>query len=247
MDRLPGFIVMALFGVILQPPITEVGISGGPYWPEIGDRETFRRAAIGITAHTALNQYFGVQFGGGYKQGGVERCVARPKDETTLTALRQAPIGATPPCVLPDMLETHEAETVHRLYDYIDFSMLGQARILAGDRIDVRLVLGPTVGHSGQMPKEKRLAWGGAGLLDGEPRHRLATRHRHRGGDSGVAQPRLVSRLSVRRRHKGPDRLRAGSLVGHRVVAHRRGALPDRELNGGQPPESADRLDDPEV
>lgn len=146
MDRLPAFIVMALFGVILRPPITEVGISGGPYWPEIDDRETFRRMAIGLTAHTALNEYFGVQFGGGYRQGGVERCVARPKDETALPALRYAPTEATPPCVLPDMLDTHEAETVHRLYDYIDFSMLGQARIPAGDRLDVRFILGPTWG-----------------------------------------------------------------------------------------------------
>jgi len=146
MDRLPAFIVMALFGVIVRPPITEVGISGGPYWPEIDVRETFRRAAIGVNAHTALNEYFGVQFGGGYKQGGVERCVARPKDETALPALRHAPTAATPPCVLPDMLDTHVAETVHRLYDYIDFSMLGQARIPAGDRLDVRLVLGPTWG-----------------------------------------------------------------------------------------------------
>lgn len=146
MDRLAAFITMALFGVILQPPITEVGISGGLHWPEIDTRETFRRSAIGLTAHTALNEHFGVQFGGGYKQGGVEYCVARRKDETTLPAQRQAPIGATPPCVLPDMLETHEAETVHRLYDYVDFSMLGQARIPAGDRLDVRFVLGPTWG-----------------------------------------------------------------------------------------------------
>ena len=137
---------MAVFGVILQPSITEVGISGGPHWPEIGTRETFRRMAIGLTAHTALNEHFGVQFGGGYKQGGVSFCVARRKDEATRPAQRRAPIGATPPCVLPDMLETHEAETVHRLYDYIDFSMLGQARIPAGDRLDVRFVLGPTWG-----------------------------------------------------------------------------------------------------
>lgn len=146
MDRLPGIVVMALFGAILRPPITEVGISAGPHWPEIDARETFRRAAIGLTAHTALNEYFGVQFGGGYKQGGVERCVARPKEETTFPAQRHARTWATPPCVLPHMLETHEAETVHRLYDYIDLSVLGQARIPAGDRLDVRFVLGPTWG-----------------------------------------------------------------------------------------------------
>ena len=146
MDRLPGIIVMGLFAVVLQPPIAEVGISGGPYWPDIAAGEPFRRMAIGLTAHTELNEHFGVQFGGGYKQGGVSRCVARPRDETTLPALRQAPIGATPPCVLPSMLETHEAATVHRLYDYIDFSMLGQARIPAGGRLDVRAVLGPTWG-----------------------------------------------------------------------------------------------------
>ena len=146
MDRLPAIIVMALFGVILRPPITEVGIGGGPHWPDIFARETFRRTAIGLTAHTALNKHFGVQFGGGYKQGGISRCVARPKEEATLPAQRQAPTGATVPCVLPSMLETHEAETVHRLYDYVDFSMLGQARIPAGDRLDVRFVLGPTWG-----------------------------------------------------------------------------------------------------
>ena len=137
---------MALFGAFLQPPITEVGISGGPHRPEFDARETFRRTAIGLTAHSALNEYFGVQFGGGYKQGGVERCVARRKDEATFPAQRQAPTGATPPCVLPDMLETHEAETVHRLYDYVDLSMLGQARIPVGDLLDVRFVLGPTWG-----------------------------------------------------------------------------------------------------
>ncbi|MYB06406.1 MAG: hypothetical protein F4Y24_08635 [Gemmatimonadetes bacterium] len=146
MDRLPGIIVLALFGAILRPPIAEVGISGGPHWPEFDARETFRRTAIGLTAHSGLNEYFGVQFGGGYKQGGVERCVARRKDEATFPAQRQAPTGATPPCVLPDMLETHEAETVHRLYDYVDLSMLGQARIPVGDLLDVRFVLGPTWG-----------------------------------------------------------------------------------------------------
>ena len=146
MDRLPAIIVAALFGAILQPPITEVGISGGPHWPDIYARETFRRAAIGLTAHSPLNEHFGVRFGVGYKQGGVSFCTARPKEESTLPAQRQAPTVATPPCVLPSMLETHEAETVHRLYDYIDFSMLGQARIPAGDRLDVRFVLGPTWG-----------------------------------------------------------------------------------------------------
>jgi len=117
MDRLPGIIVLALFGAILRPPITEVGISGGLHWPEFDARETFRRTAIGLTAHSALNEYFGVQFGGGYKQGGVERCVARRKDQATLPAQRQAPTGATPPCVPANLLETHEAVTVHRLYD----------------------------------------------------------------------------------------------------------------------------------
>lgn len=146
MDRLPGIIVLALFGAILRPPIAEVGISGGLHWPEFDARETFRRAAIGLTAHTALNEHFGVQFGGGYKQGGIERCIARPRDEATLPAQRQAPTGATTPCVPADLLETHEAVTVHRLYDYIDFSMLAQARILAGDRLDVRFVLGPAWG-----------------------------------------------------------------------------------------------------
>lgn len=146
MDRLPAIIVMAVFGAILQPPITEVGISGGPHWPDILVREPFRRMAIGLTAHSPLNEHFGVQFGGGYKQGGISLCVARPREEATLPAQRQAPIGATPPCVLPSMLETHEAETVHRLYDYIDFSMLGQAWIPAGDRLDIRFVLGPTWG-----------------------------------------------------------------------------------------------------
>lgn len=146
MDRLPAFLVMALFGVIVQPPITEVGISGGPHWPDFANRGTLHRTAIGLTAHTPLNEHFGVQFGGGYKQGGFEGCVARPKDETTLPAQRQAPTGATVPCVIEPLLETHDAETVHRLHDYIDFSMLGQARIPAGDRLDVRFILGPTWG-----------------------------------------------------------------------------------------------------
>ncbi len=146
MEKLAAIVVMAVFGVVLQPPIAEVGISGGPRWPDSSAREPFRRMATGLTAHSPLNEHFGIQFGVGYKQGGMSLCVARPKEETTLPAQLQAPIRATPPCVLPSMLETHEAETVHRLYDYIDFSMLGQARIPAGDRLDVRFVLGPTWG-----------------------------------------------------------------------------------------------------
>lgn len=146
MEKLAVVIVMGLFGFILQPPIGEVGISGGPHWPDPNTREPLRRMATRVTAHTALNEYFGVEFGGGYKQGGYSHCVARPRQETTLPAKRQASIRATPPCVWPHMMETHEAETVRRLYDYIDFSMFGQARIPAGGRLDVRLVIGPTWG-----------------------------------------------------------------------------------------------------
>jgi len=57
MDRLPAFVVMALFAAILQPPITEVGISGGPHWPDFADRETALRGAFRSNAAGRVSRF----------------------------------------------------------------------------------------------------------------------------------------------------------------------------------------------
>lgn len=62
------FIVTAVLGFMVQPPITEVGFHGGPYWPDTSDSEM--HMTVGATAHTPLGDRFGIQLGAGYTKRG---------------------------------------------------------------------------------------------------------------------------------------------------------------------------------
>jgi len=113
------FIVTAVLGFVVQPPITEVGFHGGPHWPDTSDREL--HMTTGATAHTPLGDRFGVQFGAAYTQrGGSWSC-------WLITCLEDWDRGYTQS-------------------EYIDMSLLGRARLPLGDRVDLRAVLGPTYG-----------------------------------------------------------------------------------------------------
>ena len=117
-------VVMAgVFAFLVQPPIAEVGVYAGPYWPEAGDSELIR-TTTGVTAYTPLSDHLGVEFGAAYTQSGYAwHCPwpcfdwNKPRDE-----------GRT-------------------LRDYIDASALVQARIPATDRASLRLCSGPPGAH----------------------------------------------------------------------------------------------------
>ena len=102
-----------------QPQIAEVGVYAGGYWPETGERD-FVRMTTGVTAYAPLrSDHFGVELGAAYKQGGYTwNCW---------------------PCFEPE-------DDGESLRDYLDFSLLARARLAFGDRLDVRLMAGPTWG-----------------------------------------------------------------------------------------------------
>ena len=113
------FIVAGVLGFLVQPPIAEVGINAGPYWPEVSDRDHLVRMTAGATAYSPLGDRFGVEFGASYKQGGYSwSCF---------------------PCF-------ENRDRGHDLHDYLDVQVLGRARIPVHDRLDLRVMLGPTWG-----------------------------------------------------------------------------------------------------
>lgn len=119
LESIIAVIMAGVFAFLVQPPIAEVGVYAGPYWPEAGDSELIR-TTTGVTAYTPLSDHLGVEFGAAYTQSGYAwHCPwpcfdwNKPRDE-----------GRT-------------------LRDYIDASALVQARIPATDRASLRLLLGP--------------------------------------------------------------------------------------------------------
>lgn len=112
------FIVTAVFGFMARPPITEVGLHGGPHWPDTSDRELHMTA--GVTAHTPLGDRFGIRFGAAYTQrGGSWSCGFFCHEDWDRGYTRS---------------------------DFIDMSLLGQVRFPLDDVVDLQAVLGPTYG-----------------------------------------------------------------------------------------------------
>lgn len=99
------------------PLITEVGVFGGPYWPEESERD-FIRMTAGIATYTSLSAHFGFELAAAYKGGG-----------KTWDCW---------PC-------TGEYDDGRTLQEHLDLSVLVQARIPIG-RVSLRGMLGPSVG-----------------------------------------------------------------------------------------------------
>ncbi|MDE2762462.1 MAG: outer membrane beta-barrel protein [Gemmatimonadota bacterium] len=145
MEKLAVLVLMGVFGAVLQPPIGEVGFSAGRYWPDITKRQPQTGLAVGLTARTPADGRLGLEFGLGYKQGGIPlTCGLRPRESGTLAAQRQASVRLDSPC--PDDTETHQAEDRQHNHDFIDFAALGQVRYGVGDHLTLRLTAGPTWG-----------------------------------------------------------------------------------------------------
>ncbi|MDE2982803.1 MAG: hypothetical protein OXU74_16555 [Gemmatimonadota bacterium] len=113
------FIVTAVLGFVVQPPITEVGFHGGPHWPDTSKREL--HVMVGATAHTPLDDRFGVQFGAAYTQRG------RSWSCWLITCFEDWDRGYTQS-------------------DFIDMSLLGQVRLPLDDAVGLQAVLGPKYG-----------------------------------------------------------------------------------------------------
>ena len=137
LEKLLPFLMVGMFGVLVQPPISEVGFHAGLYTPETAGRASMIRMTVGATGYTGLGKRLGVDFGVAYKQGGItSECVI------TLTPGMESP--RSPSCLPPG--PGFGVEQVQRLHDYLDLSALGGVRIPVDDSIDVQFVLGPTWG-----------------------------------------------------------------------------------------------------
>lgn len=126
MDKIAGLLTVAMFAFILQPQISEIGIAGGPHWPETNRSYPLTRVTVGGTAYSAVGGRLGIRFGAAYKQGGDPFWC------------RGGPHGG--------FLCFQAEEEGQSLWDYIDLSMIAEARVVQYDRLDLRLMLGPTWG-----------------------------------------------------------------------------------------------------
>ena len=127
MDNLALLWVMGTFLYIFHPPPSEIGVYGGPTWPEdIHPDHPAILMTAGATGYVPVSARFGIRYGVAYKQGsysvwcqwdwdegpGFDPCLARIRDQI----------------------------------DHVDFSMITETRIAHHDGLDLRLMFGPTWG-----------------------------------------------------------------------------------------------------
>jgi len=119
LENLLPLIMAGVLGFMVQPPISEVGVYAGPYWPEASEPDLMRMTAGG-TAYNPLGDRFGVEFGAAYQQGGYSwNCFFCPDEEY---------------------------DRGRNLHDYFEMSLLGRGRIPVDDSIALQIALGPTYG-----------------------------------------------------------------------------------------------------
>ncbi|MDE2752770.1 MAG: hypothetical protein OXI83_09365 [Gemmatimonadota bacterium] len=128
MDNLALLWIMGTFLYVFHPRPTEIGVYGGPTWPENTNRD---HPAIlmtaGATAYVPVSRRFGIRYGLAYKQGSYSAWCRRNWDEWP---------GAGP-CVA----------RMRDQIDHVDFSMIAEMQIASlDDELDLRFMFGPTWG-----------------------------------------------------------------------------------------------------
>ena len=129
MDNLALLWVMGTFLYIFHPPPSEIGVYGGPTWPEdIHQHHPAILMTAGATAYVPVGARFGLRYGVAYKQGSYSVWCQRDwSDESS---------PGFPPCLA----------SMRDQIDHIDFSLITETRIARHDGLDVRLMFGPTWG-----------------------------------------------------------------------------------------------------
>ena len=120
---------MGTFLYIFHPAPTEIGVYGGPTWPEDIHRDhPATLMTAGATAYVPVSARFGLRYGVAYKQGSYSVWCQRDwSDESS---------PGFPPCLA----------RMRDQIDHIDFSMITETRIAHHDGLDLRLMFGPTWG-----------------------------------------------------------------------------------------------------
>lgn len=129
MDNLALLWIMGTFLYVFHPAPTEIGVYGGPTWPEdIHRNHPAILMTTGATAYVPVSARFGLRYGIAYKQGSYSVWCQRDwSDESS---------PGFPPCLA----------RMRDQIDHIDFSMITETRIARHDGLDVRLMFGPTWG-----------------------------------------------------------------------------------------------------
>lgn len=123
MDNLALLMVSGVLLYIFPPGISEIGVQGGPTWPEDNYRDhPVTLMTVGATAYAPVSERFGFRFGAAYKQGSYW--------------LWRENYDCPGPC----------GDRFRDQIDHIDFSVIAEASVARQDGLDLRLMFGPTWG-----------------------------------------------------------------------------------------------------
>lgn len=123
MDNLALLWVSGVLLYIFPPGNAEIGVQGGPTWPEANCRDhPVTLMTVGATAYAPLSERLGIRFGAAYKQGS--------------HWLWHENYGCPGPC----------GDRFRDQIDHIDFSVIAETSVARRGGLDLQLMFGPTWG-----------------------------------------------------------------------------------------------------
>ena len=142
MDKLPIYIVLALIGLAVQPPVSRIAVNAGPHFAHYDEKRN--RA---MTAGVSAIAYSGLELGVAYARRGYDDTICAPGPKTSPDSGMD--FGGIPPCF-------NGIQHFHRRVDYIDAKFLWREEVVADDRFALHLSFGGLAGFVRSCLNEAR-------------------------------------------------------------------------------------------